>query len=167
MTPKYHERIALYPGTFDPFTIGHMSIIDRGLELFDRIIVAVGINDSKRCYRPTPERVEHIKSVLRDKPRVEVTSYDGLTVDVAREHGAHFILRGVRTVADYEYERNLAYANRRISGIETVLLYTLPELQYVSSTMVRDLDRCGYDIRPFVPKAPAIEQSDRETHYNK
>ncbi|ANU63007.1 pantetheine-phosphate adenylyltransferase [Muribaculum intestinale] len=164
MTPKYHERIALYPGTFDPFTIGHLSIINRGLELFDRIIVAVGINDSKRCYRPTSERVEHIKGVMADEPRVEVTSYDGLTVDVAARHGAQFILRGVRTVADYEYERNLAYANRRISGIETVLLYTLPELQYVSSTMVRDLDRCGYDISQFVPKAPDCEHSDTDIH---
>ncbi|WP_295727878.1 pantetheine-phosphate adenylyltransferase [uncultured Muribaculum sp.] len=165
MTPKYRERIALYPGTFDPFTIGHMSIIERGLELFDRIIIAVGINDSKRSYRPTAERVEQIKNIMADEPRVEVTSYDGLTVDVAKDFGAHFILRGVRTVADYEYERNLAYANRSISGIETVLLYTLPELQYISSTMVRDLDRCGYDISRFVPKSGPTEHSGTNTHY--
>lgn len=151
MTHKSHERIAIYPGTFDPFTIGHQSIVERGLRLFDKIIIAVGINDSKRCYRPTAERVSQIATVMADEPRVEVISYDGLTVDVARNCGAEFILRGVRTVADYEYERNLAYANRQISGIETVLLYTLPELQYVSSTMVRDLDRCGYDISQFVP----------------
>ena len=151
MTHRYHERIAIYPGTFDPFTIGHQSIVERGLKLFDRIIIAVGINDSKRCYRPTQERVAHIAAVMSGEPRVEVVSYDGLTVDVARKYDAGFILRGVRTVADYEYERNLAYANRRISGIETVLLYTLPELQYVSSTMVRALDRCGYDISQFVP----------------
>jgi pantetheine-phosphate adenylyltransferase len=160
MTPKFHERIALYPGTFDPFTIGHMSILSRGLKLFDKIIVAVGINDAKRCYKPTAERVEHIKKVLSDEPRVEVISYDGLTVDVAAQYGAQFILRGVRTVADYEYERNLAYANRQISGIETVLLYTLPELQYVSSTMVRDLDRCGYDISQFVPQEPSDDISN-------
>lgn len=151
MTPRYHERVAVYPGTFDPFTIGHQSIVERGLKLFDRIIIAVGINDNKRCYRPTPERVKHIADVMADEPRVEVVSYDGLTVDVARKYKAEFILRGVRTVADYEYERNLAYANRQISGIETVLLYTLPELQYISSTMVRDLDRCGYDTSQFVP----------------
>lgn len=151
MTLKYRERIAIYPGTFDPFTIGHQSIVERGLLLFDKIIVAVGINDNKRCFQPTEKRVEAIKKVLKDDPRIEVVSYDGLTVDIARDHNAQFILRGVRTVADYEYERNLAYANRQISGIETVLLYTLPELQYVSSTMVRDLDRCGYDISPFVP----------------
>lgn len=156
MTHKSLERIALYPGTFDPFTIGHKSIVERGLLIFDKIIIAVGINDAKRCYKPTEARVRHIKSVMAGEPRVEVTSYDGLTVDVAREHGAQFILRGVRTVADYEYERNLAYANRRISGIETVLLYTLPELQYISSTMVRDLDRCGYDISQFVPNSNDI-----------
>lgn len=156
MTHKSLERIAIYPGTFDPFTIGHKSIVERGLHIFDKIIIAVGINDSKRCYKPTEARVRHIKAVMADEPRVEVVSYDGLTVDIAREHGAQFILRGVRTVADYEYERNLAYANRQISGIETVLLYTLPELQYISSTMVRDLDRCGYDISQFVPNTESM-----------
>ena len=89
---------------------------------------------------------------------MEVISYDRLTADVARDCGAQFILRGVRTVADYEYERNLAYANRQISGVETVLLYTLPELQYVSSTMVRDLDRYGYDISQFVPDSDQLRQ---------
>lgn len=153
MTPKSPERIAIYPGTFDPFTIGHKSIVERGLELFDKIIIAVGINDAKRCYKPTDVRVNHIRAVMADEPGVEVTSYNGLTVDIAKAYGARFILRGVRTVADYEYERNLAYANRKISGIETVLLYTLPELQYISSTMVRDLDRYGYDISQFVPNA--------------
>ncbi len=156
MTHKSLERIAIYPGTFDPFTIGHLSIVERGLQIFDKIIIAVGINDAKRCYKPTEVRVRHIKKAMASEPRVEVVSYDGLTVDIARKHNAGFILRGVRTVADYEYERNLAYANRRISGIETVLLYTLPELQYVSSTMVRDLDRCGYDISQFVPESESL-----------
>lgn len=153
MTPKFPEqrRVAIYPGTFDPFTTGHLSIVERGLALFDEIIIAVGVNDAKRCYQPTAERVGHIRRVMRDQPRVRVISYDALTVDVARQEGANFILRGVRTVADYEYERNLAYANRNISGIETVLLYTLPELSYISSTMVRDLQRHGYDVTPYVP----------------
>lgn len=145
------KRIALYPGTFDPFTTGHLSIVERGLALFDEIVIAVGINDSKRCYRPTDERVEHIRRVMKNQPRVKVISYGGLTVEAAKEQGANFILRGVRTVADYEYERNLAYANRNISGIETVLLYTLPELSYISSTMVRDLERNGYDVSRYVP----------------
>ncbi len=146
------RRVALYPGTFDPFTIGHLSIVERGLALFDEIIIAVGVNDEKRSYRSRDERVEHIKRIIKNKKQVRVVSYDGLTVDVARRENANFILRGVRTVSDYEYERNLAYANRNISGIETVLLYTLPELSYISSTMVRDLKRNGFDVSPYVPQ---------------
>ncbi len=153
MTPTSHNqrRIALYPGTFDPFTTGHLSIVERGLALFDEIVIAVGINDAKKCFKPTAERVEHIRRVMKNEPRVRVIAYDTLTVDAARQECANFILRGVRTVADYEYERNLAYANRNISGIETVLLYTLPELSYISSTMVRDLEHHGYDVSQYVP----------------
>lgn len=149
--PSPLPRIALYPGTFDPFTTGHLSIVERGLQLFDKIVIAVGINDSKRSMRPTAERVEHIRRVMSGEPRVEVIAYSGLTVEAARDYGCSFILRGVRTVADFEYERNLAYANRNISGIETVLLYTLPELSFISSSMVRDLARNGYDVSAYVP----------------
>lgn len=150
---RTQQRTALYPGTFDPFTTGHLSIVERGLQLFDKIIVAVGINDTKRSWRTTDERVSHIRKVMASEPRVEVVAYSGLTVEAARDHNCSFILRGVRTVADFEYERNLAYANRNISGIETVLLYTLPELSFISSTMVRDLARNGYDVSPYVPEA--------------
>lgn len=145
------KRIALYPGTFDPFTMGHLSIVERGLQLFDEIIIAIGVNDAKKNHSSIQQRVEHIERVTRDMPGVRVISYDNLTVEAAKEHGANFILRGVRTVADYEYERNLAYANRNLTGIETVLLYTLPELSYISSTMVRDLQRHGYDVSRYVP----------------
>ena len=147
------QRTALYPGTFDPFTIGHLSIVRRGLDLFDSIVIAVGINDAKRTYHTLDERVESIIRATRHMPGVKVVAYEGLTVDAARQHGCNFILRGVRTVADFEYERNLAYANRNISGIDTVLLYTLPELAYISSTMVRDLERNGYDVSAYVPNA--------------
>lgn len=145
------KRIALYPGTFDPFTMGHLSIVERGLQLFDEIIIAIGVNDAKKNHSSIQQRVEHIERVTRDMPGVRVISYDNLTVEAAKEHDANFILRGVRTVADYEYERNLAYANRNLTGIETVLLYTLPELSYISSTMVRDLQRHGYDVSRYVP----------------
>lgn len=145
------KRIALYPGTFDPFTVGHQSIVERGLQLFDEIIIAIGVNDAKKNHSSIQQRVEHIERVTRNMPGVRVVSYDNLTVEAAKEHGANFILRGVRTVADYEYERNLAYANRNLTGIETVLLYTLPELSYISSTMVRDLQRHGYDVSRYVP----------------
>lgn len=145
------SRVALYPGTFDPFTIGHLSIVERALTLFDKIIIAVGHNDAKRSFQSVGERLDHIRRAVAHMPRVEVIKYDGLTADCARKMGANFILRGVRTVADYEYERNLAYANRNISGIETVLLYTLPEHTYISSTLVRDLKRNGYDTSPYIP----------------
>ena len=145
------KRIALYPGTFDPFTIGHLSIVERGLQLFDEIVIAIGVNESKKNHTSIQHRIEHIERVTSKMQGVRVVSYGGLTVEAAKEHGANFILRGVRTVADYEYERNLAYANRNLTGIETVLLYTLPELSYVSSTLVRDLQRHGYDVSQYVP----------------
>jgi len=145
------KRIALYPGTFDPFTIGHLSIVERGLQLFDEIIIAIGVNNAKKNHATIQQRIEHIERVTSKMQGVKVVSYDNLTVEAAKEHGANFILRGVRTVADYEYERNLAYANRNLTGIETVLLYTLPELSYISSTLVRDLQRHGYDVSQYVP----------------
>lgn len=145
------KRIALYPGTFDPFTVGHLSIVERGLQLFDEIIVAIGVNDAKKNHSTIQQRIEHIERVTNKMQGVRVVSYDNLTVEAAKEYGANFILRGVRTVADYEYERNLAYANRNLTGIETVLLYTLPELSYISSTLVRDLQRHGYDVSQYVP----------------
>lgn len=146
------KRVALYPGTFDPFTIGHLSIVERGLQLFDEIIIAIGVNEAKKNHTTIQQRIEHIKRVTSKMQGVRVISYDNLTVEAAKEHGANFILRGVRTVADYEYERNLAYANRNLTGIETVLLYTLPELSYISSTLVRDLQRHGYDVSQYVPE---------------
>ncbi len=157
MTHKSHERIAIYPGTFDPFTVGHMSIVERGLKIFDRIIIAIGVNESKKSYLPVATRMTHIAKVIEDIPNVEVISYQGLTVDVAKKYDAQFILRGVRTVGDFEYEKNLAYANCQISGIETVLLYTLPHLAFISSTLVRDLHRNGHDITDFVPKAHYLD----------
>lgn len=154
MTAKLHDdmKIALYPGTFDPFTIGHLSILERALPLFDKIVIAVGVNDAKKCFSPTQQRVEDIASLMADNPKVKVISYEGLTVDVARKEGARFILRGVRSVTDFQYEQQLADINRNISGIETVLLYTLPEQAFISSSMVRELARNGYDIKKFLPQ---------------
>lgn len=155
MTLKYHdnkgERIAVFPGTFDPFTTGHYSIVERGLKLFDRIIVAIGVNEGKHSHESVAERVDVIREVFAHEPRVSVISYKGLTVEAAERHGARFLLRGVRSVADYEYERSLADINRNISGIETVILYALPELAVVSSSMVRELARYGRDITPYLP----------------
>lgn len=145
-------RTVLFPGSFNPFTLGHKSLVDRALPLFDKVVIAVGVNSSKPgAEEDAAERIESIRKVYSSEPKVEVCAYTGLTVDACRDHGARWMLRGVRTVADLEYERNLADINRRISGIETVVLFTLPELTAVSSSMVRELDRYGVDTSPFLP----------------
>ena len=113
--------IALFPGSFDPYTIGHYSIVERALPLFDKIVIAVGVNRNKQSLMSEEKRVEAIRSLYESNDKVEVISYDGLTVDAAKKYGARFLLRGVRQVADFEYERNLAEVNRNISGLETIL----------------------------------------------
>lgn len=155
--PEQQERVALFAGTFDPFTTGHYSIVERGLRLFDRIVVAVGVNGGKCPPATAAARVDAISRVFARDSRVSVIAYDGLTVEAAEAAGARFLLRGVRSVADYEYERALADINRNISGIETVILYALPELAVVSSSMVRELDRYGRDVSPYLPPAATDE----------
>lgn len=153
MTQKFHdmERIAVFPGSFDPFTIGHSSILERGLGLFDKIIIAIGYNEHKQSSNSLNDRIEAISRLYADNPMVEVMSYSGLTIEFAKKHGAKFILRGARSYSDFEYERNLADVNRKISGIETVILFTLPEHSYVSSSMVRELQHNNYDVADFIP----------------
>ncbi len=146
------QRTAVFPGSFDPFTIGHMSIIERGIRLFDRIIIAIGINDRKIASMTEQQRIDNIKEYTSHIPGIEVIAYRGLTVDLCKQYDARFILRGIRSVADFEYEMNMADINRRISGIETVLLYTLPEHASVSSSVVRELEHYGYDTTQFLPK---------------
>ncbi len=141
----------LFPGTFDPFTIGHASLVQRALPLCDRMVIAIGYNPAKHSAESVAERVAAIAAIYADEPKVKVTSYDGLTVDACRHEGAEWMLRGVRSVADYEYERNLADINRSISGIETLLLYSLPELSHISSSMVRELASHGHDVSQFLP----------------
>lgn len=146
------ERIAIFPGSFDPYTIGHASIVERALPLFDKIIVAVGINRYKTPFFTDEERVNAIAQLYVDEPKIQVISYDGLTVDAARQYGARFILRGVRLIQDFEYEKNIAEVNRNISGLETVLLYTLPEYGYISSSIVRELIGYGRDVSALLPR---------------
>lgn len=157
MIPRYpdsdsFERIVLFPGSFDPFTIGHKSLVDRALPLFDRIIIAVGENDSKSSVADVDDRIEAIARLYGDDPRVEVIAYSGLTVDACRRHQARWLLRGVRSVTDFEYERAMADVNRMLAGIETVILYSLPEYSSVSSSIVRELEKYGQDTSDFVPK---------------
>jgi pantetheine-phosphate adenylyltransferase len=119
---------AIFPGTFDPFTIGHFSIVKRALTFMDEIIIGIGVNDKKRTWFPMEKRVKMIQELYEKEPRIKVQSYNGLTVDFAQEQSAKFIIRGIRTVHDFEYEETIADVNRKLSGIETILLFTEPEL---------------------------------------
>ncbi len=140
---------AIFPGTFDPFTIGHYDIVCRALSLFDEIIIAIGINSNKQCLFSVEERINNIRHAFENEPKVIVETYDCLTVDFAEQQNAQFILRGIRSVKDFEYERELAGINRRLSGIETILLYSAPEYSSVSSSMVRELHRFGKPTNEF------------------
>ena len=144
-------KTGLFAGTFDPFTIGHASVVRRALLLFDRVVVGVGVNDAKHPEASAEQRVEAIRQLYADDDRVEVVAYSGLTVDLARECGATFIVKGVRSVRDYENEREQADVNRRLSGIDTVLLLAEPGLESVSSSTVRSLRSFGRDITEFLP----------------
>lgn len=138
---------AIFPGSFNPFTIGHKNIVDRALaSIADKVVIAVGINSSKQNCADAQKRVEAIKALYEGEGRVDVISYDCLTADIAREIGADCILRGVRSVKDFEYERDIAEVNRRLTGIETVLLYSEPELAHISSSIVRELKQYNKDI---------------------
>jgi len=146
------NKIAVFPGSFDPFTIGHEAIVTRALSLFDEIIIAVGANALKKSYYSLTTRKEMIAQVFRNEPRVKVNHYEGLTVDYCREHGAKYILRGLRTAADFEFERAIAQVNREMAqNVESVFLLTVPEHTHVNSTIIRDIIRSGGDASKFVP----------------
>ncbi len=147
------ERIAIFPGSFDPFTIGHDSVVRRALPLFDKIVIAVGINVAKKTLFPVEKRLSDIREVYADEPKIDVQSYETLTIDFAKKVGAKFILRGLRSVRDFEYERDIAEMNSRISGIETVLLFTEHQYACVSSSAVRELIAYGKDVSGYLPKA--------------
>ena len=142
---------AIFPGSFDPFTIGHYSVVKRGLELFDHITIGVGSNCSKKSFFTLEKRLDIIRQVFHDEPRVSVKAYDSLTIDFAKKEEADFILRGVRSANDFEYEKSIADINKRLSSIETVLLFTEPQYSAVSSTIVRDLLSYGKEVAEFLP----------------
>lgn len=146
------ERIAVFPGSFDPFTVGHASIVRRALLLFDHIVIAVGINEAKRALLPIEERVNAIKDLYSAEPRISVESYDTLTTDFAHRVGAHFILRGLRSVRDFEYERDIAEMNSMMDNIETVFLLTEHQYACISSSAVRELISFGKDVGHYLPK---------------
>lgn len=145
------ERIGIFTGTFDPFTIGHDSIVRRALPLFDKLIIAVAMSKLKNTEEEIAQRVDEIEQIYKDEPRVKVLAYSDLTIDMAKRVGAQFIVRGVRSVKDYEYEREQAEFNRKFGGLETILLFAEPGLESVSSTLVRELRFFGRDIKEFLP----------------
>lgn len=142
---------AIFPGTFDPFTIGHYSIVLRGLSFFDEIIIGIGTNQAKKTLFSVDKRLEMIQQAFEHEPRVSVSAYNSLTVDFALSVQADFVLRGLRSVGDFEYERTVADANRTLTGIETVILFTESTYSYISSTVARDLISYGKDISKFLP----------------
>ena len=148
------KRTAVFPGSFDPFTIGHEAIVHRALGLFDEIIIAVGANALKKSYYSLETKKEMITKTFASEPRVKVDHYEGLTVDYCKKNGARYILRGLRTAADFEFERAIAQVNRAMAAdIESVFLLTVPEHTPINSTIVRDIIRSGGDASGFVPKA--------------
>ena len=146
------RRIALFPGTFDPFTLGHQSLVKRVLTCADAVVIAIGINEKKQTYYTLEQRVSAIRALYAEEPRVKVITYSGLTVDVAQQERASFILRGVRSVIDFEYEKAIADVNRQLTGIETLLLFTEPACAHISSSVVRELLHFGKDVSAFLPK---------------
>ena len=146
------ERICLFPGTFDPVTLGHVDIITRAVPLFDKIVVGIGINTSKAPMFSPEQRLNWVKEIFKEDPRVDGAVYEGLTVELCKKIGAKFILRGIRYVSDFEYEKTIADANRTLDkSIETIFLTGEPKYTSVASTIVRDIIKNGGDASPFLP----------------
>lgn len=150
-------KTAVFPGSFDPITLGHYDIIKRGISLFDKIYVAIGVNAEKKYMFSLEERMHFIKEAFKDEPKIEVITYKGLTIDLCRKVGAEFILRGLRNPADFEFEKAIAHTNRELSKIETVFLLTAARTSYISSSIVRDVLRNGGDYTILVPDSVRVK----------
>ena len=149
-------KIAVFPGSFDPITLGHEDIIRRGVTLFDEVIVAIGINAEKKYMFDLETRQAFIEQVFANEPKVKVVTYSGLTIDFCKKMDAQFILRGLRNPADFEFEKAIAHTNRKLSKIETVFLLTAANTSYISSSIVRDVIRNGGDYSVLIPKGLEI-----------
>ncbi|WPO77537.1 pantetheine-phosphate adenylyltransferase [Flavobacterium sp. KACC 22761] len=146
-------RKAIFPGSFDPITLGHEDIIKRGISLFDEIVIAIGVNAEKKYMFSLEERKRFIEETFKDEPKISVITYEGLTIDLAKKEKAHFILRGLRNPADFEFEKAIAHTNRKLSKIETVFLLTAASTSFISSSIVRDVLRNGGEYEMLVPEA--------------
>ncbi|RXR21523.1 pantetheine-phosphate adenylyltransferase [Flavobacterium stagni] len=149
---------AIFPGSFDPITLGHFDIIQRGASLFDEIIVAIGVNAEKKYMFSLEERKRFIEEAFKDEPKVRVITYEGLTIDLCKKEKADFILRGLRNPADFEFEKAIAHTNRKLSQIETVFLLTASRTSYISSSIVRDVLRNGGDYTVLVPDSVRVKK---------
>jgi len=147
---------ALFPGSFDPFTIGHLDIVERGIKIFDEVVIGVGINSEKNYMFSLDQRLSFIKACFVNEPRIRVETYKGLTIDFCREIEADFILRGVRNNGDFEFEKAIARTNRKLSEIETVFLLTSAQTSYISSSIVRELIRNNGNYSIFIPPQISI-----------
>ncbi len=153
------EKVAVFPGSFDPFTVGHENIVLRGLSIFDKIIVAIGIHSTKQPLLKIEARVEMVTRIFKDNEQVSAGSFEGLTVDYCRKVHATHMLRGIRTAADFEYERAIAQINKKmLPSVESIFLLTTPEHTPVNSTIIRDIIRNGGDASQFLPKGVDINE---------
>ena len=152
------KKIALFPGSFDPITLGHESILRRALPLFDEVAVAIGANSMKNNYFSLEQRENWIRTVFKEEPRIKVYQYTGLTIDFCKKIGAKYLLRGLRTYADFEFERGIAQMNKAMyPEIETIFILSTPEYSAINSTIVREIVRHGGDVTPFVPKGISVK----------
>jgi pantetheine-phosphate adenylyltransferase len=153
------KRIAVYPGTFDPVTKGHEAMVIRALPLFDEIIVAIGINSKKEAYFSLEKRMHWLKTIFNKYPQVTIDTFEGLTIDYCKKKNAQFILRGLRSSTDFEYERNIAQANHTLSSdIETIFFMSSAGLSAINSSIVRDIHRNGGDVSAFIPEGIQLEK---------
>jgi len=151
-------RKAIFPGSFDPITLGHEDIIKRGISLFDEIVIAIGVNAEKKYMFSLEERKRFIEETFKGEPKISVITYEGLTIDLAKKLKANFILRGLRNPADFEFEKAIAHTNRKLSKIETVFLLTAASTSYISSSIVRDVLRNGGQYEMLVPDAVRVKK---------
>ena len=150
-------RKAIFPGSFDPITLGHEDIINRAIPLFDEIVIAIGVNAEKKYMFTLEERKRFIEETFKNEPKIKVITYEGLTIDLCRKIKSDFILRGLRNPADFEFEKAIAHTNRELSKIETVFLLTAASTSYISSSIVRDVIRNGGEYQMLVPKAVRVK----------